>query len=98
MCRVNQSMARLVDGVARVAVVADLLPIARPVVVVGTAETAGKIDVTDVVGVGPNPDTHVRKHVSMSDVLNRKNGAVDLASARRCGLQLRGPVKVAQLA
>src|SRR5476649_319042 len=52
----------LLDGMAGVAVLPDLLPVFGFMVVVVTAETAWGINVADVAGVGPELHVHVRKH------------------------------------
>ena len=66
-------------------VLADLFPVLRLVIVVMTAETAGGIDVADVVGVGPKSNVHVRKHVPTIDVLNGKDRATWRRPAARSG-------------
>ena len=66
----------LLESVARIAILADLFPIVRFVVVVVTAETARRIDVADVVGVGPESNVHVGKHLRAFTASRWTNGRV----------------------
>ena len=82
-----QPWCQLFDRMARLAVLTDLPAVLRLVVVVVAAETARRIDVTDVVGVGAERHVHLRKHVAAIDVLHapRPRDRRRLRAARGCG-------------
>src|SRR5262249_35904591 len=68
----------LLNHVTAVAVLADLPPILRLVVVVVTAETAWKVHVSEVVWIGSESDVHLGKDVAAIDRLNCLDGFLDV--------------------
>src|SRR3984893_12648809 len=65
------------------AVLTELLPVLRLVVVVVAPETARKSDVADVAGIGAKRHVHVGKHVAAIDLLDGNDGTIDVGTAGR---------------
>src|SRR4051795_9407679 len=68
------------NGVADLAVFADLLPVFADVLVVVAAEAAHRREMPEVVGMGAPVDAHFGEADGPEDFLYRLYGAVDLRS------------------
>src|SRR6188508_546476 len=81
---------------AGLAILANLLPVLRHMLIVVAPETAWSIDVTDVVGVGPERHLHLRKNAATIDVLRRKDGPVDFVALSAVALSLLRLIEIAK--
>ena len=69
---------RLLDGMAGFAVLTNRFSFLRLVIIVVAAETASRVNVPDVIGVGSEGDAHLGKDTPPEEVLHGRDGSLDL--------------------
>src|SRR3954470_15741355 len=77
------------NGVADLAVFADLLPVFADVLVVVAAEAAHRREMPEVVGMCTPVDAHFGEADGPEDFLYRLHGAVDLRAFSLVGIRVR---------